>query len=561
MLLSSDGRQTRVAKSKRTCSTVPQHTPSASRRPASLILMAPAKSSKKKQRLEKLERQLQKELFGQEEDIVKHEEVEETFAEGEDGDDPESEPSVTAPSYPDLGHEYWKKQQQKRNNESESVSNDSDTDDELVSENVVVKPEKKPVEKAVKESVWTDPDDDITAAVGLSNTTMYPKRITAESKFKSFQKDKFTSLYKRPKWADGAVSKNESDSDEDGDSLSNFAGKLIAKKNTLSRGTLMFNKCTALNADFSRSHGYCSMQFHPKYEIGIVSDRKSVDFFKLEDRGKQSENRLIKSYDFNGRHIEMIRVTSDGRELIIGMTYPDSNTYSIDMTTGQTSSFSLTRGSERIGMRGMCLSPDGLLIACCCENGRIFVMDAKVKEFIRSMKMNDDVKCICFSADSRHLFSHGMGGQVYIWDVKQERLVNKFYDEGAVTGTALSASPNGQFLAAGSESGVVNVYDVKTCEREDVPKPLKSLMNLTTEISSISFNHSSELFSFCSRLKQNAVRLAHVPSRSVYSNFPYQEEHYGRVAEMNFSPSSGFAGMATNQRSVNLFRVCHFARY
>ena len=514
-------------------------------------------SANRKRRLQLLEQRLQEVVFGQ--DIIHtiaNADADEPPAEDETGEGRDTGPTS---AYNDLGHDFWATRKHKKSG-TDSISDDSDAD-ELTDEKVIVKSGKEVVEKS-KSSVWTDADDEITAAEGFTNAIRLPKKLTAESKFKTYQSDKFTSLYKRPKWADGAREKNTSDSDDDyDDSLSKVAGNLMAKKISLSRGILVFNKCAALNADLTRSYGYNSIQFHPKFEIGIVSNRKSVDFFKLEDRGKQSENRVIKSYDFSGIHVERVRVTPDGQELIIGTHFTDSCTYSIDLTTGKTRSFSLMKSSENMGLRGMCLSPDGSLIACCSENGRILIMDAKAKEFIKSMKMNDDVKCLCFSADSQQLFSHGTGGQVYIWDVKQERLVNKFYDEGAVIGTAVAASPNGQFLAAGSESGVVNVYNVKTCEREQVPKPLKSLMNLTTEISSINFNHSSELFSFCSRLKQNAVRLTHVPSRSVYSNFPYQGEAYGRVAEMHFSPASGFAGMATNQRSVNLFRLCHFAGY
>lgn len=39
-----------------------------------------------------------------------------------------------------------------------------------------------------------------------------------------------------------------------------------------------------------------------------------------------------------------------------------------------------------------------------------------------------------------------------------------------------------------SESGVVNIYD-ETCFHERNPKPLKALLNLTTAIDTLQFNH------------------------------------------------------------------------
>jgi hypothetical protein len=41
-----------------------------------------------------------------------------------------------------------------------------------------------------------------------------------------------------------------------------------------------------------------------------------------------------------------------------------------------------------------------------------------------------------------------------------------------------------------SDSGVVNMYDTETCFSAAVPKPLKAIMNLTTTIDDLTFNHT-----------------------------------------------------------------------
>jgi WD40 repeat protein len=47
---------------------------------------------------------------------------------------------------------------------------------------------------------------------------------------------------------------------------------------------------------------------------------------------------------------------------------------------------------------------------------------------------------------------------VYIWDLKAQDCLHRFYDDGCIRGTAIDISNNNRYLATGSDSGVVNVY-------------------------------------------------------------------------------------------------------
>ena len=85
--------------------------------------------------------------------------------------------------------------------------------------------------------------------------------------------------------------------------------------------------------------------------------------------------------------------------------------------------------------------------------------------------------------------------------------VHCFTDEGCLLGTKLAVSPSGTRIACGSDSGVVNVYSGGQCLKtggewstttsitvaaapalSPNPKPLKSVMNLTTAIDQVCFN-------------------------------------------------------------------------
>lgn len=51
--------------------------------------------------------------------------------------------------------------------------------------------------------------------------------------------------------------------------------------------------------------------------------------------------------------------------------------------------------------------------------------------------------------------------------------VHKFVDDGCVLGTSIAVSPTQQYLACGSSSGVVNVYNTSRLESTTLPKPEK----------------------------------------------------------------------------------------
>ena len=102
------------------------------------------------------------------------------------------------------------------------------------------------------------------------------------------------------------------------------------------------------------------------------------------------------------------------------------------------------------------------------------------------------------SSLSRHLirlpssspFLSPADGHVYVWDLHSRDCVHRFIDDGCIKGTCLGVSPSGSHVACGSDSGVVNLYDWSSCFLDSKPKPLKAIMNLTTSINSVQFNHS-----------------------------------------------------------------------
>ncbi|XP_061573559.1 U3 small nucleolar RNA-associated protein 18 homolog, partial [Cololabis saira] len=98
-------------------------------------------------------------------------------------------------------------------------------------------------------------------------------------------------------------------------------------------------------------------------------------------------------------------------------------------------------------------------------------------------------------------------GEVYVWDIRSSRCVNRFTDDGCVKATSIAASPNGQYLACGSQSGVVNVYSQEACLTSASPRPLRAVKNLLTSATALAFNPTSEILAVASRAEDEAIRL------------------------------------------------------
>lgn len=79
-------------------------------------------------------------------------------------------------------------------------------------------------------------------------------------------------------------------------------------------------------------------------------------------------------------------------------------------------------------------------------------------------------------------------------------------------------------------------------------------MNLTTSITDLHFNHSSELLCFGSKWKKNAFKLAHIPSYTVYQNFPGVAPGVMKYPFCSgFSYKSEYLAMGNDEGKCHLF--------
>jgi U3 small nucleolar RNA-associated protein 18 len=189
----------------------------------------------------------------------------------------------------------------------------------------------------------------------------------------------------------------------------------------------------------------------------------------------------------------------------------------------------------------------------------------------------------------------GKNGECSEYDVQERRVLGRWIDEGAVGTTviALGGSSNSsssggggreegsrlggdRWVAVGSSSGIVNIYDRREWSTNNTrqqqpqpssssaaahtsipgtPTPLRTLTQLTTPTSHLRFSPDGQMLVMASRWKKDALRLIHLPSCTVYRNWPTDKTPLGRVASVALSPDGGLLAVGNEQGAVRLWEI------
>ncbi|XP_054716390.1 LOW QUALITY PROTEIN: U3 small nucleolar RNA-associated protein 18 homolog [Uloborus diversus] len=419
---------------------------------------------------------------------------------------------------------------------------------------------KLPIKKE-KMPAWNDEDDDLFLVKEKAKTLHNCHRsvyLRGEEKYTDYVEEKFKKLIGDPKWAQLKSEDQENFSDASEDELMQQTGNVIATSKSLRKGTLRIKKCPTLIDENFRNTIIKSFEFHPTSHVALVASTSgTLNLFQIDGK----INSKIQSVHFENFPIHTAHFTADGNEIVAGSN-KFGHFFTYDMISGKTSRVPWDKGMEQKNVRRFHISPDGKFLAIHGRYGNIHLVTTKTKEWVGSLKMNGEVIAITFNKDGTRMYSHGDTGEIYVWDMLSRKCIHKFVDEGCIVGTSLAVSPNDQFLAAGSDTGIVNIYDNNTLLSSSSPQPQKVLKNLTTEVTNAKFNCTSELLAVSSSHKPLAIKLVHFPSMTVFSNFPIKEDSAVKyINVLDISLNSGYLGLGNNVGSTYIYRLKHFDNY
>ncbi|CAI8037093.1 U3 small nucleolar RNA-associated protein 18 homolog [Geodia barretti] len=89
---------------------------------------------------------------------------------------------------------------------------------------------------------------------------------------------------------------------------------------------------------------------------------------------------------------------------------------------------------------------------------------------------------------------------------------------------------------------------------KESPKPLRAVMNLTTAVDHLQFNSTSEILAVASSAKKDAVKMVHLSSLTVFSNWPHVHSRLGRPTSLHLSPLSRYLALGNERGKALLFR-------
>jgi len=372
---------------------------------------------------------------------------------------------------------------------------------------------------------------------------------------------------RRPKQPAGGAS---SDEDSDGaveqlaaeaqDALLRGAPSLLGRSDAISGQELAVKRTVDLNAAAASNSAVSCVAWHPNGRLALTAGfDKTLRLFRVDG----TRNTLLQSVHLPKLQVASAAFSSDGaRAFACGR---GRQWACVDLHSGRATMMPPLPGREEAGYREVVPSPDGATIALLCDSGALLLLSQKSRTLLATLQPSEPTarfggcQCVAYSPDGALLFASGGGnGRVQVWDVRRRVCIHTWHDGSGVRTTRIALSPDGRYVATGSDAGVVALYETAAVVAGGEPKALKEFMNVRTAITALAFNHSSELLAFASKYAKASMRVAHLATRRVYPNWPTSKTPLKYVQSFAFSPASGYLSFGNDKGAALLYRLNHF---
>ncbi|ORX73981.1 WD40 repeat-like protein [Linderina pennispora] len=426
-------------------------------------------------------------------------------------------------------------------------------------------------------NAWVDDDmEDVTVALKTSAKT---RRVRTDIKethvsgdvYEERLREQFQKVNPVPKWAAEAEASAWDDEDEPADPSRISSELLKSTKSLVSKASALLPSTTinitplrnANQAAPSQSVVSC-VQFHPTASVVMTAGLdKTLRLFEVDGK----ENHKIQSVYFKDLPIRSAQFIRQGQEIVVSGRR--GFYYSVDVERAAVTRIAGITGHKIPSLERMFGSPNSDRLAFMSNGGQIHLVSARTKQFMHTLPMNGVVRDLAFTNDGQYLWSVGLDNEVYQWDLRQNRCLSRWHDPTSFRPACLGLSPDNSYYACGDNSGIVNLYEAgamlnnlaQATSRAFSINPFKSIDNLTTPINGVKFNHNSELMGFYSARKSGQFKLVHLPSATVFANWPTASTPLGTVESFDFSPHSGFLAIGSSSGKALLYRLTHYNTY
>uniref|UniRef100_A0A8H7N9V3 Uncharacterized protein n=1 Tax=Bionectria ochroleuca TaxID=29856 RepID=A0A8H7N9V3_BIOOC len=457
---------------------------------------------------------------------------------------------------------------------------------------------------------WEDSDDD-RLGISLASATRLRKLriseaedIVSGTEYSRRLRQQFLRLNPYPSWAKAAserpskrrrrssaaasdASSEESGSDDDVEAqplekflrdVNQLAGRGASQGKRKLRPEVIDIQRTREIPDKHKA-GVESLSFHPEYPVLLSASTASVLFLHhIAPEAHPTPNPLLTSVQakqVDVRRAEFLypkgdKVFFSGRRKYF---------HHWDLPSGLVQKTTNIQGHrlEHKSMERFKLSPCGRYMAIVASTkkggGIINVLSTGSMQWIAAARLasQNGIADFAWWSTGDGMTILGKDGQVGEYSMESRKFVGIWNDEGCVGGIVIALGghngPAGlggdRWVAVGSNSGITNIYDrlelaqqkkgeVTVTER---PAPKRVLEQLVTPITVLTFSPDGQLLAFGSQHKKDAVRLVHLPSCTVYRNWPTETTPLGRVTAIAFGRDSDLLAVGNDGGRIRLWHI------
>jgi U3 small nucleolar RNA-associated protein 18 len=457
---------------------------------------------------------------------------------------------------------------------------------------------------------WEDSDDDRLAISLAGNSRLRKLRIHEEEdsvsglEYSRRLRRQFEILNPAPEWAQSSrptkrrrrssagseTSISSDDMDVDGSDLSTLPlARLLQDAGSLTRTALSTDKKHKLRPEvldiqrnrdipLTQPSAVTSLSFHPEYPVLLSSGPAATLYLHhIAPNAHPTPNPLLTSV-----HIKHTPIATSAFLLPQGdkIFFSGRRRYfhTWDMPSGIIQKVTRVYGQkeDQKSMERFKLSPCGRYMGLIGTSkkggGLVNVLDANTTQWIAAARIEgkNGVADFAWWKNGEGFTVVGKGGEVGEWHVDSRSFLAKWWDDGSIGATVLTlGGSNGpqplgcdRWVVIGSQSGIVNIYDRRTfvTEKNEVeikarPKPNRTFQQLTTPTSNLTISPDGQILVLSSKWKKDALRLVHLPSCTVYRNWPTSSTPLGRITAVAFASGSDMLAVANEAGKIRLWDI------
>ncbi|KAG7663316.1 UTP18 [[Candida] subhashii] len=459
-----------------------------------------------------------------------------------------------------------------------------------------------------EENAWEDSDDErLNISLNSSDKLKKLRRTPQDSSIsgKSYiirLRSQFEKIYPRPSWIDdidqSESDENSSDNDiilddddeEEGrsngntnallDILSSTQSFIITKQlKLISPNRISITRLKDANYQKLGKSSIQSLSFHPTHPLLLTGGfDKTLRVYYIDGK----INNFITSIHLKNCPISTCQFSPslDTNQNLVFAAGRRRYMNKIDLNSGEVEKISRLYGQEQFqkSFEYFKISPKGTYIGMTGNSGWCNLLNGTTGQWIRGFKIEGTIVDFEFARDESFIVIVNSAGEVWEYELKQEaaqqsqpkgnkkpktynKLLRKWQDDGGIGITKIKlGGPKNRWIAIGTNNGIVNIYDRSkfTTVETSRPHPIKTIENLITSISTLEFSPDGQLLCVASRAKRDALRLVHLPSGSVYSNWPTSGTPLGKVTTVAFSPNNEMLAIGNEGGKVTLWRLNHY---